>query len=329
MSANLTPEYRAAEEAYKEAKDPQEKLICLERMLQTVPKHKGTEKLQSDLKRRISRAREALEKGGGGKKGYGVKVDPEGAAQVVLVGAPNSGKSALVEATTNARVEVADHAFATRAPVPAMLQHENIQFQLVDMPPVSGEYMEYWVPGIMRNAHSALWVIDASDPGFADKIEETTGVLTGRKVRLIGPGAPRGTRQEIVRRLPALVVATKVDEAASAAILPRLQAHLGPEHDLLPLSAMGDADLSELGRRLFALNRIVRVYSKSPGKEPDRSRPFILHEGDDLMDFARQVHKDFAEQLRYARVWGAGKFDGQRVPRDQPLKDGDVIELRL
>jgi ribosome-interacting GTPase 1 len=329
MPANLSPEYMAAEEAYKAAKDPAERLDCLERMLRTIPKHKGTEKMQADLKRRIARTREGLERQSG-KKGFGVKVDAEGAAQIAVVGAPNSGKSALVEVTTNARVEVGDHPFATRLPVPAMMSYENVQLQLVDLPPVSREYMEYWVPGIMRaTAESALWVIDASDAAFGDRIDEVCAVLAERKVELCGADAPRSELRGVVCRLPTLVAAAKVDEPAAAEILPRLRERLEPTYDVLPVSALGDSDFSELARRLFRLNRIIRVFSKAPGKEPDRSRPFILHEGDTLMDFARKVHKDFAEKLRYARVWGEGWYDGQRVPRDQPLTDGDVIELKM
>lgn len=328
MPANLTPEFMEAEKAYKAAKDSQEKLFHLERMLQTIPKHKGTEKMQADLKRRIARTKEALEKRGG-KKGYGVKVEREGAAQVVLVGAPNAGKSSLVEATTNARVEVGDHPFSTRSPVPAMLQFENIQFQLVDLPPVNDEYMEYWVTTIVRTADSALWVIDISDPEFEGKIQMVTTVLEQRKVELKGPDEASLRGQDAVRRMPTLVAATKTDEDASVELLPRLRARLGSSFPVLAISALADDDLSEVGRSLFKLNRIVRVYSKAPGKEPDRSRPFILHQGDDLMEFARQVHKDFAEKLRYAKIWGEGKFDGQRVQRNQELADGDVVELHI
>ncbi len=332
MPANLTPEYMTAEEAYRAARDPREKLLCLERMLSTIPKHKGTEKMQGDIKRRIARTREALEKRGSGKKGFGVRVESEGAAQVVLVGAPNSGKSSLVEATTNAQVQVGDHPFTTRSPVPAMLQFENLQFQLVDMPPISREYMEYWVTDIMRTADSALWLVDASDPDFAARVDQTISVLAERKLKLVGPGADRGARQDIVRKLPAWVVATKTDETdegVSASILPNLRKRFEPEFPVLPLSALADSDFTAVGRALFELHRIVRVYSKTPGKDPDRSKPFIMHAGDGLMDFARLVHKDFAANLRYARVWGQGKFDGQRIQRDQEMVDGDVIELHL
>lgn len=329
MPANLTPEYKAAEEAYKAAGSAQEKLVCLERMLSTIPKHKGTEKMQADIKRRIARTREAIEKGGGGKKGFSVTVEPEGAAQVVLAGAPNAGKSALVEATTNARVEIGDHPFATRQPVPAMLAHLDLQLQLVDLPPISREYMEYWVTDVMRTADSAIWVIDAADPDWPQAVDEVAGLLAERKLELIGPAAERGSRQDIVRRLPALVVAAKADEPIAAEQLPAIRDRFEPEYPLLAISALGDEDFGPLGRSLFELNRLLRVYSKSPGKEADKSRPYVMHRGDTVIDFARAVHKDFAQSLRYARVWGAGKFDGQRVQRDQELVDGDVIELHI
>ncbi|MHC4606321.1 MAG: GTPase [Planctomycetota bacterium] len=329
MPANLTPEYKKAEQAYKEAKDPHEKLLCLERMLSTIPKHKGTDHMQADIKRRMAKTKQALEKKGGPKKGFGINIPREGAARIVLIGAPNSGKSALVEATTNARVEVGDHPFATREPVPAMFPFENVQFQLVDLPPASREHMEYWVTDVVRAADSALWVIDAADAAFETKIAEVREALGARKVELVGPEGEESEMHAVVRRLRSLTVATKMDEAASAEVLPKLRESLEPEFPVLALSAIADSDFTALGRALFDLNRIVRVYSKTSGKKPDRSAPFILHRGDTLLDFSRQVHKDFSEQLKFAKVWGEGKFDGQRVPRDRELVDGDVVELHL
>jgi ribosome-interacting GTPase 1 len=328
MAANLSPEYLSAEEAYKAARDPAEKLVCLERMLATIPKHKGTEKMQADLKRRIAAAREAAEHAGG-KKGFGVRVEREGAAQIVLVGAPNAGKSALVEAATNAHVEIGDHPFTTRTPTPAILRYENVPFQLVDLPPVSREHMDHWVTDVIRTADSALWVIDVSDPEFAALMDEVTAVLEERKLRLVPHSQAPRTRTEIVRPIGTLVVAAKADEPQSAEILPRLRERLPAGLPLVALSALGDSDFTPLGRALFDAHAIVRVYPKVPGKEVDRSVPFILHRGDSVVDFARMVHKDFAEHLKYARIWGHGKFEGQRVPRDEPLTDRDVVELHL
>lgn len=328
MPANLTPEYRSAEEEYRQAKDPAEKLACLEKMLSVIPKHKGTDKMQGDLRRKISRLKENLQKKSG-KKGFSVKVEREGAAQVVLVGAANSGKSALVEATTNAKTEVADYPISTRAPIPGMFPFENLQFQLVDLPPVNRDYMEPWVTDIIRNADCALWLVDASDPQIESQVEQVTELLGQRKVRLVGADAPAGKGHDPIRNIRCILVATKMDLEPAESGFSWLQRRYQPTIQVLGLSAMGDSDFTSLGRALFALNRIIRVYSKTPGKEADRSHPHILHRGDRLIDFARVVHKDFADNLRYAKAWGQGMFDGQRIQRDQELCDGFVVELHM
>jgi ribosome-interacting GTPase 1 len=326
MPANLSPEYKDADREYRVARTPEEKLRALEKMLATIPKHKGTEKMQADLKRRISQMRDGME-GSRGKKGFSVTVEAEGAAQVAIIGAPNAGKSALVEACTNARVQVADFPFSTREPAPGMLSFEDVQFQLVDLPPVCREYMESWVSDIVRNADCGLWVCDAAAEDLPRWLDEVEQVLSERKIRLVGGSEGSRERHEPVRRLPTLIVAQKMDEEAAGRGLELLRRRFEPALRVLPLSAMADRDFARLGRELFDLNRLIRVYAKPPGKEPDRSRPFVLRRGDTLLDFARLVHKELAESLDYARVWGQGKFDGQRIMREQELADGDVVEL--
>ncbi len=326
MPANLSPEYKAAEEEFRKARDPQAKLVCLERMLSTIPKHKGTEKMQADLKRRIAQLRDDVQKKGG-KKGFAVTVEKEGAAQLALVGAPNSGKSTLLECVTNARAEVADWPFSTRSPVPGMLLFEDLQFQLVDLPPISDEHMEPWVTDIIRAADAALWVIDANDEGLEQTVAGVEELLARKKIELVPPDRA-GKANDAVRRLPSLAVAAKGDLAEHGRGLERLKRRFAGGLALVAFSALED-DADKLGRAVFELCGVVRVYAKMPGKEADRSRPYIMHRGDRVLDFARSVHKDFAEKLEYARVWGAGKFDGQRVQRDQQLSDGDVVELHI
>jgi ribosome-interacting GTPase 1 len=327
MPANLTPEYLSAEQAFKAAKGADEKLRCLERMLSTLPKHKGTEKMQADIRRRIARTREAIETKSG-KKGFAVRVEREGAAQVALVGAPNAGKSALVEATTNAQVAIGDHPFSTHSPVPGMFPFQDVRFQLVDLPPISRGHSEHWIFDIIRGVDAALWVVDASNADFEATVQETRAILAERRIDLSPPDDVEERRHDGACVLPAVVVASKVDEEAARGILPLLRERFAA-YPVMELSALGDRDFSSLGRALFDANRIIRVYSKAPGKEADRSAPFIMHKGDTVIDFARTVHKDFADNLRYARLWGHGKFDGQRVQRDERLTDGDLLELHL
>ncbi|MBN2494385.1 MAG: 50S ribosome-binding GTPase [Deltaproteobacteria bacterium] len=328
MPANLSPEFKAAEDEYRQARDPQARLACLEKMLSAIPKHKGTEKMQADIKRRISKLKDGLERKSG-KKGFSYMVDREGAAQIAIVGGPNVGKSSLVEATTNARVEIGDYPFTTRSPQPAMLAYENLQFQLVDMPAVSREHMEFWVTDIIRVADLALWVIDSAAADLERDVAEVCDVLADRKVEMVGHDALDDGMNAAVRKLRSLIVAAKMDAPGAARGLPWLKARFEPEFFVLPLSAFSDDARGDLGRAVFQLARIIRVYSKTPSKEPDLQKPYIMHQGDTLMDFARKVHKDFADGLRFARVWGEGKFDGQRIQRDQQLADGDVIELHI
>jgi len=142
MPANLTPDYLAAERDYKQAATPAERIAALERMLATVPKHKGTEKIQADLKRRLSQARKESTKKGAAHSVPFYLVEKEGAGQVVLLGPPNAGKSQLVAALTHAHPEVADYPFTTRLPTPGMMSYQNVQIQLIDLPPLSEEFME-------------------------------------------------------------------------------------------------------------------------------------------------------------------------------------------
>src|SRR3989338_8364814 len=149
MPANLTPEYRAAEAAFRKARDPRERLEWLREMLRVVPKHKGTDHLQGDIKRRIKELSEEIERPrkGGAHGGPALVLHPEGAAQIALLGPPNAGKSSLHARLTGSGAHVAPYPFTTGYPEPGMMPHEDIRFQLVDLPAVSPERPVAWLPG--------------------------------------------------------------------------------------------------------------------------------------------------------------------------------------
>lgn len=331
MPANLPPQYLEAEKRYRLAKAVPDKIKALEEMLAIIPKHKGTEKLRADLKRRMSKLRaEAQKKSGPGRRGYAFHVEREGAGQVVLVGLPNVGKSAILDRLTNALPEVAEYPFTTRKPLPGMMEFGDIQIQLVDLPAVSPEYTEPWVSGIIRNADLALLVIDLSGEDPLEQIEVVKGELEQQwKIHLVGSGE-EGDPGEVGRvSKKTLIVGNKNDGKRASENYTILRDLYGERFPTISISARDGVNLEELRRRIYDLLQIMRVYTKPPGKEPSFSNPVVLPKGSTILDVAASVHKDFTQKLKFARIWGGGKYEGQKVQRDYVVQDGDVIELHI
>jgi len=328
MPANLTPEYQKAEEAYRRAKADEEKLTALEHMLSVIPKHKGTEKMQADLKRRIAALRRSEGRRRARRRAAGQLVDKQGAGQVVLLGAPNAGKSRLVAALTGARPAVAAYPFTTQRAQPGMMPFEDVQIQLVDLPPVTPDFMPSWVPDMVRRADLALLVADLSTDEVVDQVQAVLDRLAAVKIRLCRtpPAESDPARPATWRR--ALLAANKCDASGAADRLDVLRELLGGSWPLLPVSAEQGTGLDDLRRAVFDGLEVIRVYSKVPGKAPDLEEPFVLPRGATVLDLARTVHKDLAEHLVRARIWGPGRYDGQSVSREEPLADGEIVELR-
>jgi hypothetical protein len=324
MPANLSPEYLEADRRFKSAKNTEEKIEALEEMFATIPKHKGTEKMQADIKRRLSKLRSEQAKRPVSRAGLMHRVEKEGAGQVALVGPPNSGKSSLVRHLTHATPEVADYPFTTRAPLPGMMPFEDIQIQLVDLPPVHPDFPESWLYQIIRNADACLLVVDLSDPDLLEDFETTLGQLANAKVQLGQGPIPQVTGWMAKK---ALLVGNKLDAAGADDDLEILKELYGARFPILALSAETGEGLDGLRRATFDLLELIRVYTKAPGKKMELTAPYVLKRGSRLVDLAAHVHHDFLAQLKYARVWGHGRFEGQMVNRDYLLADKDVVEL--
>jgi ribosome-interacting GTPase 1 len=326
MPANLTPEYLAAEKLFKSASSPAEKLTGLQEMLRTIPKHKGTEKMQADIKRRISRLRKEQARKGGPKKSAGIYVKKTGEGQLVLIGPPNSGKSELLARLTNAEPKIADYPFTTRMPMPGMMLYENVQIQLVDLPPIAEGYIESWLPQIIRVADAALLVLSARNDDILSQLEDTLRILESHKIKLHGRHEP----DELplgVEPLQTLIVANKMDLPNAKENLEIFREFFDAQYEIIPVSTHDEQSLNRLRRTVFDALNLLRVYTKAPGKHPDTEHPFVLHRGDTLYDLAEAIHKDIAQKLQTARVWGSGKFDGQLVNKDYELVDEDIIEI--
>ena len=325
MPANLTADFIKARNKLRLAKSPEEKLAALEEMLATIPKHKGTDHMQADIKKRIAKARGDA---GGSKKGKSSSyehIPKDGAGQIVLVGPPNAGKSTLIAALTNARPEVAPYPFSTIIPVPGMMAYEDIMIQLIDLPPLAPDYTESWVYSLIRSCDLALLVLDASDGELLkDEYDELAMQLEEKNIQLV-KGSPE-ERDDRIKQIPARILLTKCDLAGAESIQEAIA--------LLPLptlsvSASTGAGLDELKVALFKALKVVRIYTKLPGQKPDMTEPYTLPVGSQAIDGVRAVHREFSERLKYVRIWGSGRFDGQQVPSDHVLEDGDVIEVHL
>lgn len=329
MPANLTQPYLEAEARYRSAGTTQEKIACLEEMITLLPKHKGTEKMHADLKSRLAKLRKQGEKKGGGpaRRGPDITIEKEGAGQMVLLGPPNAGKSALVAAVSNAPVEVADYPFATHKPVPGAMLYEDVRIQLIDMPSISPEFVDPNLPTLVRMADAALICVDLGSPDCLDHADWVIDTLRQERITLISGTVSEAPKMGL-KKLPHLFIGTKADSPDAGAAL-ELLAEVTGGIPILPISIHDQASLDRFRKACFDLFGIVRIYSKAPGKEPDRSTPFCLPIGSTLVDFAERVHKDFKDRLSFARVWGEEKFDGQRVAKDYMLLDQDVIELHM
>ena len=326
MPANLPPQYFEAEKGLRLAKSPAEKIVALEEMLAIMPKHKGTDHLRAELRRKIAKLTQASEKKSATQRASMV-IEKEGAAQIVVIGMPNSGKSQLVSSITNASPTVAGYPFTTHAATPGMMEFENIKIQLIDTPPLASQPVEFWLPHMLRRADALLVVADLSDAPLG-QVETITAQLESMRIGIGEKGA--GDEQgRVLTRKKVLIIGNKIDLNNASENYTTLHNKYNEQFPVIAISAREGVGLEELKLKIYQMLDIIRVYTKAPGQKPDFTDPIILDRGSTLEDAAASVHKDFRAKLKYARIWGSGKHDGLMVKRDHILQDGDVIELHM
>lgn len=325
MPANLPPQYFEVEKRYREARSVSEKLKCLEEMLAIMPKHKGTDKLRADLRRRIAQLKEL----GSSRKGPGRRapvylIEREGVGQIALLGPPNTGKSSLLAALTNAQPVIAEYPYSTRIPQAGMMRYENVQIQLVDLPPLGEEYLEPWFPDLLRRADAfAVVVAPPEDPGRQlAAVQDTLAQYQLALRKRDGAPAPGGSLSR-----PTLVILNKIDLLSDPEELDLYLEVLGEDFPVRPVSAKTGQGLAELRPALFEVLNVIRVYTRPPGKSANFNAPFVLPAQTTVLELAHRIHHDLGKNFKYARVWGKDTFEGQRVQRDYLLREGDIVEI--
>lgn len=331
MPANLTQQYRKAEQSYRQASTPQEELECLQVMLVELPKHKGTDKMQAELKQKISRVKKELASPGkkDSGRGGGTRIPRQGAGRAIIIGGPNSGKSQLLAKLSNAKPIVAEYPFSTTQPMPGMMPWEDVTVQLIDTPPITVDVLDPVTLGLIRGADLVLLMLDLGSDDGGEQLLEVVNKINQTRTRL-------GTETRIdeedigVTFTKTYLLANKIDLEEASDRRQFFSEFVDLPFEQFEISATEGIGLEPLAGRVYQTMDVVRVYTKMPNKkEPDMDSPFTLKSGQTLHDLALLVHRDIAKNLKGARVWGSQVHDGTPVKSDYVLHDRDIVELNV
>ena len=333
MPTNVPPQYREAEERFRAASSIQAKIAALQEMLAIMPKHKGTDHLKAQLRSRLSRLMAELDQGSSKGPASG-RTEPfsmpkEGGGRATLIGPTNVGKSLLLNKSTGARSRVGAYELSTQEPVPGMLNYEDVRIQLVDTPPISNPSTQGRLYGLLRNTDVFVFVVDLS----MDAIAQAEGVFSALRdwnFDLLERGRTPDNGSPWLSK-PTIIAANKADIPGALDQYVEIEDRMGDSFPIVMASAEEEVGFDDLAQEVFDALKVIRVYTKSPRVKLDAyepTEPIVLPIGATVFDAATQLHKDLAQGLRYAVLWGAsGKFDGQHVGRSHELTDGDIIEL--
>ena len=326
MPTNLPPDYFQIERRFREAETVEEKIELLKEMMSVVPKHKGTDHLRADLRRKLAKLNDEAQSHKSTAKHDSVfRVPKAGAGQVILVGPADTGKTTLLKAlTTQIRPNETGH-HPTFEPAPAMMSIDDIQLQLVDTPPLSRDYVEPRLKDLIRRADLVVIVVDLhQDP--IEQLHETVDLLKDFRI------APTLYQDNLstdpsMTFLPFVVLVNKCDNDEDEELY-NIFCELNDEPwTCLPASALEGRNLQRFKNEVYTRLGIIRVYTKVPGKEPDFATPFVFHQGDTVEELAGRIHKEVLQSMKSARVWGKTVYDGQKVSKNYILQDGDVVEI--
>lgn len=328
MPANLTQQYHKAEQRYREASTPEEEFACLQEMLKEIPKHKGTDKLQADLKQKISRLKDEIAKAKSSPSRGSTKIPRQGAGRCVFIGAPNTGKSKLLSKLTRATPEIGEYPFTTRAVQPAMMPWEDVAVQIIDTPPITRDVFDPSLQNLVRGADLIALFLDLGNDDGAQELDDILKIFQNSKTRF-GHETCIDENDIGVTYTKTILVANKIDDQDAADRQEFFDSEFEFPFERFVISAETGQGLDELRNAIYAAMNAIRVYTKLPTKkEPDMDKPFSLKQGSTVLDLAELIHKDIAANLKTARIWGTSVHPGTVVKGDHELQDRDVVEIQ-
>ena len=293
MPINAGPEYFAAEMQYSKAKTTGEKIKALEEMIRTAPKHKSSEKLLGDLRKRLAKLKKERikEQTIQSKKKQKVSLRKEGSAQVSIFGFTNSGKSSLLKTLTNANVEIGDYAYTTTEPSVGMMDYTGVKIQVIEIPSTFSPD----VMSLLKTSDLLLILLDG-EIDLERQLFELVDILEKNGI---------GNKK-------LLIVSNKRTRTTEGRVL-EIRANTGE-------------NIVELKEQIWSRLGLIRVYTKSPNR-PKATLPLTLNKGATIRDVTEQVHKSMLEEFRFARIFNETKYSGRKVGLDYELSDLDIVEI--
>jgi len=339
-------EYQKAERKYHEARTIAEKIKALEEMLRTCPKHKGSEGLQQEIKTKLSKLRTLQEKQKTQGSRYQISVKKEGAAQVVILGVPNSGKSTLLAKLTNAKPEIAPYPFTTKLPEVGIMEYEGVKIQVVEIPAIADGFstrdLGPTLLGIVRQAeliviisnnNSELELIKnelANSNIIIDKERPKIKINKSGTGGLMFVGKIKASMEDVKKVLREHGIHNAIVEFQEKVTFKELEEVLTEGTSYLKAIVVNTQNkLKEVKKKIWKELGLIKVYTKQPGKKKDYP-PVALEKGSTMKDLALKVHKDFLKKFKFARVWGSSvKFQGAQAGLNLVLHDEDVVEFHV
>ncbi len=306
MPANLPPQFFELQRKLNQTKDIQEKIEILQEMLAICPKHKGTERVQEEIKKKIAKLKRVQPKKIKREEIYFVK--KEGAGQVLILGPPNSGKTSLTNALCDTNFKVGDYPFTTQLPTPGMLKYENILIQIVDTPPLTGDFKPGWLKNLAKQADSILVLVDLEN-NPENQLKEIKQILNDWKIE----------KEKI------LIAGNKIDLEKGRENFEKIK----KDFEILGISTKEKIKVEELKRKIFESLKIIRVYPKEPKKEVDFENPFILKRGTKLIDFVKEINEEWVKRFKGAKLYEKNSRNFKIVGRDYILNDEDIVEIKI